>query len=226
MRKGRINVAKRLNYEVGFTADTSQLASAVSQAVQSLQKLGTSPNLQLTQNLRQASQAALDLSVNLQSAYNRDTGKLDLSAFNAQLQRSGLTLEQYFKRLQSMGPAGEKAFLQVASAITQAELPVKRMGTMLDSLWVTMKNTMRWQLTSSALHGFMSAAQTAYRYTQDLNESLNNIRIVTSKSSEDMDAFAERANKAARELSTTTTKYTDASLIYYQQGSVIFRGQT
>jgi TP901 family phage tail tape measure protein len=33
-----------------------------------------------------------------------------------------------------------------------------------------------------------------------------------------MAAFAERANKAAKALSATTTEYTNASLIYYQQG--------
>ncbi len=81
-----------------------------------------------------------------------------------------------------------------------------------------MKNTMRWQLTSSVLHGFMGAVQTAYGYTKDLNESLNSIQIVTEKNSEAMDDFAEKANKAAKALSTTTVDYTDASLIYYQQG--------
>lgn len=81
-----------------------------------------------------------------------------------------------------------------------------------------MKNTARWQLTSSALHGFMGAIQTAYGYSKDLNESLNNIRIVTQKNIEDMSKFADQANKAAKALSTTTTDYTDASLIYYQQG--------
>jgi hypothetical protein len=50
---------------------------------------------------------------------------------------------------------------------------------MIDSLWMTMKNTMRWQLTSSMLMGFTSAIRKAYGYAQDLNESLNNIRIVT-----------------------------------------------
>jgi len=30
--------------------------------------------------------------------------------------------------------------------------------------------------------------------------------------------FAESANKAAQSLSTTTTAYTNAALIYYQQG--------
>jgi TP901 family phage tail tape measure protein len=33
-----------------------------------------------------------------------------------------------------------------------------------------------------------------------------------------MAEFAEKANKAAQALSTTTTEYTNASLIYYQQG--------
>jgi hypothetical protein len=31
-----------------------------------------------------------------------------------------------------------------------------------------------------------------------------------------MAAFAERANRAAKSLSATTTEYTKASLIYYQ----------
>jgi TP901 family phage tail tape measure protein len=79
-------------------------------------------------------------------------------------------------------------------------------------------NTARWQISSSILHGFMGALQGAYGYAQDLNESLNNIRIVTGASVEEMTAFADRANKAAQALSTTTTQYTDAALIYYQQG--------
>nr|DAF40497.1 MAG TPA: hypothetical protein [Caudoviricetes sp.] len=33
-----------------------------------------------------------------------------------------------------------------------------------------------------------------------------------------MKVFALEANKAAKALSTTTTNYTNASLIYYQQG--------
>jgi TP901 family phage tail tape measure protein len=95
---------------------------------------------------------------------------------------------------------------------------MKRSNALLSEMWVTMKNTARWQLTSSALHGFMSALSTAYGYAQDLNESLTNIRIVTSKSTEEMEAYASAANKAAAALNTTTTNYTDASLIYYQQG--------
>jgi predicted transcriptional regulator len=62
----------------------------------------------------------------------------------------------------------------------------------------------------------MGAIQSAYGYAQDLNSSLNDIRIVTGESAESMAEFAERANRAAKALSTTTTDYTNASLIFYQ----------
>lgn len=184
----------------------------------SLQKLGTSPNLQLTQQLKNASNEALNLSNHLRNAFNQETGQLDLVTFNNSLKKSGKSLTDYAKELSSLGPTGQKAFMDVASAITKAELPMKRTSKLMNELWVTMKNTMRWQLTSSAMHGFMGALSTAYGYCQDLNESLNNIQIVTEKNNAAMAKFAEQANKAAKQLSTTTTGYTDAALIYYQQG--------
>lgn len=80
------------------------------------------------------------------------------------------------------------------------------------------ENTMRWQITSTALNSFVGTIESAYGYAQDLNESLTNIRIVTENSAEDMAKFAQQANEAAKALSTTTVEYSDAALIYYQQG--------
>lgn len=85
-------------------------------------------------------------------------------------------------------------------------------------MWVTMKNTARWQISSSVLHGFVGSLQQAYGYTKNLDESLNNIRIVSGANADEMARFAEQANKAAKALNTTTVEYTDAALIYYQQG--------
>ena len=99
-----------------------------------------------------------------------------------------------------------------------AETPLIRTNKLMSDLWITMKNTVRWQITSSALQGFIGSLETAYGYAQDLNESLTNIRIVTENSAEDMANFAKQANEAAKALSTTTVDYTDAALIYYQQG--------
>ena len=218
MRERSNIVAKKLNYQIGFTADTKQLQQSIDTAVKSLQKLGTNSSFQLTSELKEASKSALDLANNLQKAVNQNTGKLDLIDFEKSLKSSGKSLTTYADELSKLGPTGQQAFLNVASAITQAELPLKRSNKLMTELWVTMKNTARWQLTSSALHGFMGALQTAYGYSKALDGSLNNIRIVSGKSAEEMKEFAEQANKAAKALSATTVDYTDAALIYYQQG--------
>lgn len=209
-------MAKRLNYTIGVNADTSKFEASLQEAVTSLQALGTKS--QVVPTLQKASTAALDLAKNLQSAVNTNTGKLDLSVFNKKLEDSGQSLRSYYNQMVQLGPAGTEAFLKVASSITQAELPLRRTNILMNELWVTMKNTMRWQLTSSVLHGFVGSLEQAYGYSKNLDRSLNEIRIVSEKSAEDMARFAEQANKAAKALSTTTTNYTDASLIYYQQG--------
>lgn len=209
-------MAKRLNYTIGVNADTSKFEASLQEAVTSLQALGAKS--QVVPTLQKASTAALDLAKNLQSAVNTNTGKLDLSVFNKKLEDSGQSLRSYYNQMVQLGPAGTEAFLKVASSITQAELPLRRTNTLMNELWVTMKNTMRWQLTSSVLHGFVGSLEQAYGYSKNLDRSLNEIRIVSEKSAEDMARFAEQANKAAKALSTTTTNYTDASLIYYQQG--------
>lgn len=74
------------------------------------------------------------------------------------------------------------------------------------------------QLSYAVLNKVTGAIRDAYDYTVDLNKSLNNIQIVTQKSNSEMASFAKSANKAAQALSSSTVNYSDASLIYYQQG--------
>lgn len=211
---------KRFDYVIGFSADTSKLSSALKQLEVQLNKIATgkiSGNFGIEQ-IREASSAATQLGAHLKAAINVDTGKLDISKFARSLHSSNTTLSNLSASLTKVGPAGQVAFMNIARAITEAEMPLKRSNELMNKLWITMKNTVRWQITSGFLTGFTGAIGDAYRYAKDLNESLNNIRIVTGKSTAEMAQFAKQANRAAKELNTTTTKYTDASLIYYQQG--------
>lgn len=211
---------KRFDYVIGFSADTSKLSSALKQLEVQLNKIATgkiSGNFGIEQ-IREASSAATQLGAHLKAAINVDTGKLDISKFARSLHSSNTTLSSLSASLTKIGPAGQVAFMNIARAITEAEMPLKRSNELMNQLWITMKNTVRWQITSGLLTGFTGAIDDAYRYAEDLNKSLNNIRIVTGKSTAEMAQFAKQANRAAKELNTTTTKYTDASLIYYQQG--------
>ena len=215
-------MAKQLNVNLAFTADTakvkSQLQDLQNQLSQVINMPGTSFAGGITDDIQRATQAAAELKVHLQNATNVKTGTLDFAKLNQSIKNSGSSLSEYAKKIQSIGPEGQKAFALLAQSVANSEVPIRRSNALLTELWTTMKNTARWQLTSSMLHGFMGAIQSAVGYTQDLNESLNNIRIVTGQSVEQMAKFAEKANKSAKALSTTTTEYTNASLIYYQQG--------
>ena len=216
-------MAKNLNVNLAFTADASQAQRELKALQQSLNQLVSRaalqiPDFKLTQDIENATRAAAQLKIQLNSALDSKTGNLDLTKFSESMKKSGMSLEKYQNQLYQLGPAGEKAFADLTRAITTAEIPLKRSSKLLDNLWTTMKNTARWQLTSSAMHSFMGAVQSAYGYAQKLNASLNDIRIVTGASTDQMAQFAKEANLAAKALSTTTTEYTNASLIYYQQG--------
>ncbi|MBQ7765202.1 hypothetical protein IJ384_07555 [bacterium] len=71
--------------------------------------------------------------------------------------------------------------MSLAQAVASAEIPIRRSTGMLAEMGTVLKNTARWQISSSILHGFIGSIQSAYGYAQDLNESLNNIRIVTGQ---------------------------------------------
>ena len=218
-------MAKQLNVSLAFNANTSQAKAQIQDLQRTLDTLvkgsaaGAAQNgLPLTKDLMEAQIAATKLGTILSQSLNAQTGNLDLTKFSDSLNKSGMKLEVLKGQLESLGPTGQKAFMSLASSIVSADVPLTRTNKLVSELWTTMKNTARWQLSSSMLHSFMGTIQSAVGYAQDLNESLNNIRIVTGQSTEQMAAFAERANKAAKALSATTTEYTNASLIYYQQG--------
>ena len=214
---------KQINVKLGFEADTSRAKQQIMDLQKSLDNLLSGSIKEGALNgfdtdIAKAQQSILKLKTVLNNSLNMDTGRLDLSKFNTQLNNSGLTLSQLSTQMGSMGTSGQKAFLNLANSIVTAQKPMVETNKLLDGMWTALKNTARWQLSSSLLHGFIGAIQGAYGYAQDLNRSLNDIAIVTGRSTDQMAAFAEQANKSAQALSVSTTAYTDAALIYYQQG--------
>ena len=213
---------KQLNVNLAFTADTDKAKAQLKELQQSLQDIAKLPgkanSLFDDKEIKEASKAALELQQHLSAAVNTKTGNLDLSRFSTSLKAANKDLSGYYNKLTKIGPEGQEAFLKLARSISTAEAPVTRINAKLAEMGTSLKNTARWQLSSSIIHGFMGTIQGAYGYAQDLNESLNNIRIVTGQSVDEMAKFAEKANESAKALSTTTTAYTDAALIFYQQG--------
>ena len=212
---------KQLSVNLSFTADVAQARQQVQSLQTQLTNLINAPvglGQKMTSEIQQATHAAADLKVHLQNATNVNTGLLDFGKLTNSIKKSGMTVSEYGAKLQSMGVQGQQAFMSLANSVAASEVPLRRSSAALSGMLQTLKNTAKWQLSSMILHGFISGISDAYNYAQDLNESLNNIRIVTGYNVDQMSKFADEANKAAKALSTTTTEYTNASLIYYQQG--------
>lgn len=214
-------MAKQLNVSLAFTADTSQAKSQIQSLQNQLSQLANnsffnSQSLGITKDVQQATTLVMQLKSQLKQA-TTSTGTLDLSKFNDSLRKSQTSIADYKKALISLGPEGSQAFASLATSITSAEIPLKRSNALLQEFATSLANTARWQLSSSALHGFLTTIQTAYSYAQSLDRSLTDIQIVTGNSSNYMGEFAEKANAAAQALSTTTKNYADASLIFFNK---------
>ena len=210
---------ERINIDLMFNANIGQAKQQLQELKTSLDSLSkqSSFDLPIGNQLNVARANVSKLQVALEKATD-SAGNLDISKFYNQMKQFGLTTGQVRKELEAMGPGGAKAFQQLAISISNAEIPVRKLNGLVKDFGVTLKNTLKWQISATALNSITSILQNAIRYSKDLNSSLNDIRIVTGASIEDMAKFAKEANKAAKALSTTTTEYTKASLIYFQQG--------
>ena len=216
-------MAKQLNVNLAFTADTTQAAKQIQNLQTTLNQLTLNASLNnklgLNKELTEATNQVTKLKSILSTSTDKDTGLLNFKTFNAEIKKSGINVEQYAKSLNKLGPDGAKAFSQLSAAVSTANLSFNKANGLMSELWTTMKNTLRWQLTSSALHSFIGGLEQAYGYAQDLNKSLTDIRIVApEKSLGDMADFAKVANKQAKELGASTLDYVNGALIYYQQG--------
>ena len=212
----------RLKYYISFEADTKKAKSQIDEMMRSLQQVNGPKNviseLFSEQDLRKARANVSELEQMLKNAVNVDTGRLDLSKLDRSLRKSNKTLGQFANSFSQLGEDGRRAFQKITEAVMQGEAPLRHQNALFTKMAETMRNTVRWQISATALNAFTSSIRNAYRYAEDLNRSLNDIRIVTGQSVEQMDAFATKANKAARELSVSTKAYADAALIFYQQG--------
>lgn len=216
-----MGAGKQLNIDLTVNANTKQAEKNIQELSDSLKKLADIQPLEgmsLNKDMQSAVTSARELQRHLSGAMNSKTGNLDLSKLSKSLKSANTDIATLSSGLLRAGRDGEQAFMNVQRALSTASVQINKANGLLGEFWITLKNTARWQISSTALHAFVGSLQTAYGYAKNLDESLNNIRIVTGHNIEYMDKFAEKANKAAKALSSTTLDYTNASLIYYQQG--------
>ena len=137
---------------------------------------------------------------------------------NKEGKKTETILTQMARGFSVFGRQGEGAFRSLETSILTTNLGLKETNSVLKSIGTTMGNTIKWGISSSVFNSFTGSIQKAYGYVQNLDKSLNDIRIVSNQSAKEMANFAKQANDAATALGATTLDYTKAALIFYQQG--------
>lgn len=215
------NTRKRIQYDVGFNTDTKQLDEVKKQ----LQEISKLTNTKFKQNgifstdeMQKIRSVATEVSNAINKAYNPKINSVNITKFNAELAKSNLTVKQIYDNFNKVGTTGQNAFRNLQTSLLTTNKELKQTHTFLDNIATTLSNTIKWNAASGAVNTLTAKISGAVSYIERLDSSLNDIRIVTGQSADEMDKFAVKANKAAENLGKSTLDYTKAALTYYQQG--------
>lgn len=213
-----------INFKIGYTVDKSGLET-LKRGLKDLQSLTLNDYLNLNKsmkiteaktNLEELKGTIGKVQAALTKSYNSNLGSLNASALNNELNKIGI--DKIYNDFNKAGAAGTYQFNQLASSVLTSNLKLKETHNILDEMADTFASTVKWNVASSAMNALQRSVQAAYNYVVKLDSSLNDIRVVTGKSADDMERFAQRATDAAKELSASTRDITEGALIYYQQG--------
>ena len=215
----------QIRYTVDFDVNQQKLKELKAQ-LQSIKdmKIGDIMNTSgLNRNdsveaLKNIKTQAINVENALEKAFNPKLNTINIKEFQNQLSKSGTSIEKIRTAFAAAGAQGQSAFNKMASQILGVNVRMRETNTILDKMATTLGNSIKWNIASSAINGVTRGIQQAWGFTKALDSSLNDIRIVTGKSADEMARFSVQANETAKNLGKTTTDFTNAALIYAQQG--------
>ena len=216
---------KIIKYGIEFDVQKKNL-QALKSSLQEIQKINFNDIAKFNNSsIEEAKRSLINIkteAVNVESAlkqaFNVKLNTVNVDSFNQALAKSGSSLSQVYQEFSKAGPVGQATFRNLANSVLDVNLQLRQTHPLLDKMATTLANTVKWQAASSAVNAITRSVQQAWGFTKSLDGTLNDIRIVTGKTADEMDRFAIKANAAAQQLGKTTTDYTKASLIYAQQG--------
>lgn len=207
----------RINFQVGFNVDQSSL-NQVSAAFEKIRNFKPADFKGSATQLMDIKNKAIQVERALNEAFNPKLNSINFSTFTKELDKSSLSIKDIHASFSQLGAVGQNAFNDMSTAILTSNLNLKQTSSFIQNIGTTLMNTVKWTVASSAIKAFTGSISQAFTYVKSLDSSLNDIRIVTKDSADQMANFAVQANRAASELGRSTLDYTKAALTFYQQG--------
>lgn len=217
-------IISKYSHTVEYNLKTTLDASGISKLQAEIRKTQDALRVLSAQELigdKSASKAIQEiekLQRALTTSFNSRVGMLDMNKFTAELTKSKTNLAGLQQEFAKAGTTGQTAFNQVIGRLGKLDTGVKSTSKAVDKIFNTIGNTVRWGVVSSAFNQMTNSIYQSVEYVKELDDSLTQIMLVTDYSRENMNDFARSANEAAKNLGSTTTAMTNASLVFAQQG--------
>lgn len=217
-------MANQINYKINFETNTQSL-DTVKKALQEIQKITTTQFEKMgsplqgkdaVKELMSIKNTAKEVENALRNAFNVDLGTYNITKLRESLNHIGL--DKVYNKLGQIKTIGPQAFQGLSTSLLTTNLQMKQSNKLLNDMAISFKNTVKWGVSSSIWNNMTTSLGKAWDYTKRLDSSLNDIRVVSYQTADQMERFAQYANRAAKDLGTSTLDYTKAALIYYQQG--------
>lgn len=214
---------KNIQYDINFNVDMSSL-ELLKESLSNIQHVPKSYFIKLNgaqaaaSELEKVKSTATLVETAIESAFNPKLNTFSFSQFNKSLQSANLSIQTIGKQFKSVGPQGVTAFRNLTEQLLTTNIQLKKTKGFISEIGTTIFNAAKWSVAYGAINAISNGIKSAWTYAISLDSSLNDIRIVTGKTADEMDRFAKNANKAAKVLGTSTMDYTKGALIYYQQG--------
>lgn len=213
-------MANKFNLKIGTQLDSKgieQLRGKLNEITNILEQYKTKTN-SFNESMGKVLETTKNVTKALEESFNKDLGTVNLNKFNQSLKQTGTSLSQVQKTLTSCGSVGVSAWSDLNSKLLSSNVALKDTSNTMSKMDSIFKTAFTWNASTSIFNGMKNEIRECYDFILKLDESLNDIRIVTGKSAEEMAEFAVQANDVAKSLGATTLDYTNATLIYAQQG--------
>lgn len=212
-------MANKIQFGIDFKLDKQGLTQAKSEIEKIKKSLQEGTKLKIDgDSIEKLKREIEAFDTALDRAFDKDLNKLNVNKLNSELKKANISMSDFSRSLAQAGISGSDAFIGLQREILKTGAEVKKTKGLVQDMADTLVNTVKWNIASSAVNKLSGSIQRAVGYIEGMDESLNNIRVVTGKSAKEMELFREEANETAKVLGKTTKEYSDASLIFFQQG--------
>ena len=180
-------MANKIQFGIDFKLDKQGLTQAKSEIEKIKKSLQEDTKLSISgDSIEKLKREIEAFDTALDRAFDKDLNKLNVNKLNSELKKANISMSDFSRSLAQAGISGSDTFIGLQREILKTGTEVKKTKGLVQDMADTLVKTAKWNVASSAINTFSGSIQRAVGYIEGMDDSLNNIRVVTGKSAKEM----------------------------------------